>query len=429
MPYADLAVILFLILLNGFFAMSELAIVSSRRPRLRQMQRRGSRGAGRALALAEDPTSFLSTVQVGITLIGIFAGAYSGEALGEPLGEALARVPALAGVAETAALAIVVVGTTYVSLIVGELVPKRLALQNPEAVAARVALPMTVLARVGRPVVWFLRVSTDTVLRLLGAARPPASEVSEEEVKAMIAEGAETGVFAQAERRMLERVLRFADQPARAIMAPRPDVVMLAADAPLAQAVETIRRARHSRYPLYGDGLDDVLGVVHVKDVLSLLQSGEGDLRSIVRSALFVSPNLPALELVERFRESQVHMAIVVDEYGDLEGVVTPLDVLSAIAGRLPESAEDAAPSAIQREDGSWLLDGDINLGEAAAVLGLDALPAAGYATLAGLALDRLGEIPEPGAVFEAEGWRFEVVDLDGRRIDKLLASRAAGDE
>ncbi|MBP7002389.1 hemolysin family protein [Amaricoccus sp.] len=425
MPYADVAVILVLILLNGFFAMSELAIVSSRRPRLQQMEKRGSRGATYALALGEDPTSFLSTVQVGITLIGIFAGAYSGEALGEPLAAVLREIPAFAGVARTMALVIVVVGTTYASLIIGELVPKRLALQNPEAVAVRVALPMTMLARAGTPIVWFLRVSTDTVLRLLGVSRPPSSDVSEEEVKAMIAEGAETGVFHQAERRMLERVLRFADQPARAIMAPRHDLVFLDADAPIEDAVERISVAKHSRYPLCeGGNIDEVIGVVHVKDVLALAQAGGGDLRGVREDPLFVSPNLPALELVERFRESRVHMALVVDEYGDLEGVVTPLDVLHAIAGRLPEAGHDAGPGAFQREDGSWLMDGDMNLGEAAAILGLDELEAEGYATLAGLALDRLGELPEPGAVFDAEGWRFEVVDLDGRRIDKLIATK-----
>lgn len=429
MPYADIAVILFLIVLNGFFAMSELAIVSSRRPRLQNLEKKGSRGAARALALLEDPTSFLSTVQVGITLIGIFAGAYSGDALGEPLAEAFRRIPALAGVAGSAAFAVVVVGTTYASLIIGELVPKRLALQNPEAVAVRVALPMTLLARAGTPVVWFLRVSTDAVLRLLGVRRPPTSDVSEEEVKAMIAEGAETGVFQQAERRMLERVLRFADQPAQAIMVPRHDVVFLSAREPIEAAVAKIGEAKHSRYPLIDENEDDVVGVVHVKAVLGLAQAGGGDLRSVLEAPLFVAPNLPALDLVERFRESGVHMALVVDEYGDLEGVVTPLDVLSAIAGRLPEAGKDEGPGAARREDGSWLLDGDMNLREAAALLGVDALPAEGYATLAGLALDRLGELPGPGAVFEAEGWRFEVVDLDGRRIDKLIATKLPAKE
>lgn len=423
MPYGDIAIILLLIVLNGFFAMSELAIVSARRPRLQQMERRGSRGATWALALAEDPTSFLSTVQVGITLIGIFAGAYSGAALGGPVAEALRAFAPLAPVAETLALALVVVTTTYVSLIVGELVPKRLALRDPEAVAARVSLPMALLARVGTPIVWFLRGSTNAVLRLLGAATTPASTVSEEEVKAMIAEGAETGVFAPAERRMLERVLRFADQPVRAIMVPRRDVVFLSSRAPLERTLETIREKRHSRYPLCGEGMDDVIGAVHVKDVLALNDAAGGDLRAIQETPIFVAPNLPALDLVERFRESRVHMAIVVDEYGGVEGIVTPLDILSAIAGRLPESAEAAAPAAVQRADGSWLIDGEMNLAEAAATLGLDALPARGYATLAGLALERLGEIPETGAIFEAEGWRFEVVDLDGRRIDKLIAT------
>ncbi len=423
MPYADIAIILLLIVLNGFFALSELAIVSARRARLQQMERRGVRGARRALALAADPTSFLSTVQVGITLIGIFAGAFSGAALGEPLADALRRLPLVEPVADSLALAVVVLATTYASLIVGELVPKRLALQNPEGLAVRVAGPMSALARIGRPIVWFLRVSTNGVLRLLGAARPPDSTVSEEEVKAMIAEGAATGVFAEAEGRMLERVLRFADQPVRAIMVPRRDVVFLSARATIGEAVETVRERGHSRYPLCGDGIDDVIGAVHVKDVLKLQQDGGGDLRSIQEAPMFISPHLPAIDLVARFRESQVHMAIVVDEYGDLEGIVTPIDVLTAIAGQLPERADDAAPAAVRRADGSWLLDGEMNLAEAAAVLGLEALPARGYATLAGLALDRLGEIPAPGAVFEAEGWRFEVVDLDGRRIDKLIAT------
>jgi putative hemolysin len=423
MPYLDIAIVFLLILLNGFFALSELAIVSSRRARLHQLERRGSRGAARALALAEDPTGFLSTVQVGITLIGIVAGAYSGTVLGAPLADALRKFPSLADVADSVAIAIVVVATTYASLIIGELVPKRLALQNAEALAARVAMPMTLLARVGRPVVWFLRVSTNGVLRLLGAAGPPESTVTEEEVKALIAEGTETGVFHRAERQMLERVLRFADQPVRAIMLPRPAVVFLAASAPIDEAIETIRREGHSRYPLCGEGMDDVLGVVHVKDVLALARDGGTDLSTILQTPLFVSPNLPALELLERLRENRVHMAVVVDEYGDVDGIVTPVDVLEAIAGRLPESPEET-PAAVKREDGSWLMDGDMNLGEAAATLGLEELSAGGYTTLAGLALFKLGEIPDPGARFEAEGWTFEVIDLDGRRIDKILAYR-----
>ncbi len=423
MPYLEIAIVLLLIVLNGFFALSELAIVSSRRGRLRQMERRGNRGATRALALTADPTGFLSTVQVGITLIGIVAGAYSGTVLGAPLAEVLREIPAFAGIANTVAIAIVVMLTTYASLIIGELVPKRLALQNAEIFAMRVALPMTILAHAGRPVVWFLRMSTNAVLRLLGAEQPPPSTVTEEEVKALIAEGAESGVFHEAERQMLERVIRFADQPVRALMVPRPGVVFLDISTPVEEVIDIIDREQHSRYPVVGDDKDDVIGVVHVKDVLALHHAGARNLSGAIETPLFVAPNLPALDLLEQLRKSRVHMAIVVDEYGDIDGIVTPLDLLAAIAGRLPERPEEARPAAVQREDGSWLMDGDINLGEAAAVLGVDDLPADGYTTLAGLALLKLGQIPEPGAIFEAEGWRFEVIDLDGHRIDKLLAS------
>jgi putative hemolysin len=428
MPYGDIAIILGLIVLNGFFAMSELAIVSSRRARLKQLERRGNRGATRALALAEDPTAFLSTVQVGITLIGIVAGAYSGAVLAGPLAEVLRGVPALAAQAQTVAFVTVVAVTTYLSLIVGELVPKRLALQNPEALAARVALPMALLARIGRPLVWFLGVSTNAVLRLLGISQRPESQVSEEEVKAMIAEGAETGVFDEEERRMLERVMRFADRPVRALMVPRPDVVWLDARAPVEAAVAVIEARRHSRYPLCRGGIDDVIGVVHVKDVLRLVRAGGTDLTAIQETPLFVAPNLRALDLLQRFRTTAVHMAIVVDEYGGIEGVVTPIDILTSIAGELPE-APGEAPAAVQREDGSWLLDGDLALDEAAALLGVEAFDAGGYATVAGLALHALGSIPEAGARFDAGGWRFEVVDLDGRRIDKLIASRGMAAE
>jgi len=428
MPYLEIAIVLLLILLNGFFALSELAIVSARRGRLQQMERRGNRGAARALALAEDPTGFLSTVQVGITLIGIGAGAYSGTVLAAPLAEVLRGIPSLARIADSMAITIVVLMTTYGSLIIGELVPKRLALQNAEAFAARVALPMTVLAQAGRPIVWFLRMSTIAVLRLLGVRQEPQSTVTEEEVRALITEGAESGVFHEAERKMLERVIRFADQPVRALMVPRPDVVMLDVSTPVEEALDMIEREQHSRYPVYDEDMDDIIGVVHVKDVLAQFRRGATDLSAAVRTPLFVTPNLPALELLEQLRSSRVHMAIVVDEYGDIDGIVTPIDVLAAIAGRLPERPDEAHPRAVQRPDGSWLLDGDLNLGEAAAVLGVDDLPANGYTTLAGLALLKLGQIPDPGATFEAEGWTFEVLDLDGRRIDKLLASRSAAE-
>jgi putative hemolysin len=418
-------IVVVLILLNGFFALSELAIVSARRVRLEAMAEAGSHGAARALRLAEDPTGFLSTVQVGITLIGIFAGAYGGTTLSEPLAEALREIPGLARQAGTIAFATVVLVTTYLSLIVGELVPKRLALQNAEAIAAAVSGPMDLLARAGKPVVWFLRVSTEAVLRLLGRHAVEASVVTEEEVKALIAEGTDAGVFHEAERKMLEGVIRFADRPVRAIMEPRTAIVWLSADDPLEEVLDEIAASGHSRFPLADGSLDDIVGIVQVKDVLELVRRGGGDLREVARQPLYVGEGTPALRLLELFRSSGLHMALVVDEYGALEGLCTPTDILTSIAGELPEEGAEAEPGAVKREDGSWLMDGSLPIDRAADILGLK--PAGDdYATLAGLVLREMGHIPEPGECVEAHGWRFEVVDMDGRRIDKLLVGPAA---
>jgi putative hemolysin len=414
-------IVVVLIVLNGFFALSELAIVSARRVRLEAMAEAGDRGAARALKLAEDPTGFLSTVQVGITLIGIFAGAYGGATLSQPLAEALRGVPGIAAQAESVALGLVVLATTYLSLIIGELVPKRLALQNAEAIAARVSGPMSVLARAGRPVVWFLRLSTEAVLRLLGRHNVPANTVTEEEVKAMIAEGTDAGVFHEAERKMLEGVIRFADRPVRNIMEPRTNIVWLSADDPLEDVLEEIAASGHSRFPLCAGELDDILGVVQVKDVLEMVRQGGSDLRAVAREPLYVSEGIPALRLLELFRSSGVHMALVLDEYGALEGLATPTDILTSIAGELPEAGAPDEPGATRREDGSWLMDGSLGIDQAAEILGLRDVPPGDYATLAGLVLRAMGRIPAPGDCADAHGWRFEVVDMDGRRIDKLL--------
>jgi putative hemolysin len=419
-------IVLVLVVLNGFFAMSELALVSARRPRLEAMAKAGNQGARRALKLGEEPTRFLSTVQVGITLIGIFAGAYSGATLSEPLAEALRGVPGLARVADTLAFALVVVATTYVSLIVGELVPKRLALRNAEGIAAFVAGPMGVLAAVGAPVVWFLQVSTEAVLGLLRLRGDAPSAVTEEEVKAMIAEGTEVGVFHEAERELLEGVIRFADRPLRAIMLPRHAMVWLDVEDPFEAAVTEALDSGHSRFPLCEGSIDEVIGFVHVKDLLELQRRGGHDLREVVREPLYVSETIPALRMIELFRSSGVHMAMVVDEYGSLEGLVTPTDILTGIAGDLPDIGDEEPPGAVQRDDGSWLLDGTLPVHAAARVLDSDALLAdeGDYATLAGMVIDALGHIPEPGEHVTRHGWCFEVVDLDGRRIDKVLARR-----
>lgn len=417
-------IVLFLVLLNGFFAMSELAIVSSRKARLEMMAKAGNTGAERALKLAEDPTGFLSTVQIGITLIGIFAGAYSGATLSDPLAEMLRRVPGIEGSAGALALAIVVVGTTYVSLIIGELVPKRLALRNAEGIAAFVSGPMFLLSRVGTPIVWFLKVSTEAVLGLLRMRGESPSAVTEEEVKAMIAEGTDAGVFHEAERELLEGVIRFADRPLRGIMVPRHVMVWIDAADPLAEVLDQVLAAGHSRFPLCDGSIDEVLGFVHVKDILELHLRGGSDLREVVRTPLYVSESIPALRMIELFRSSGVHIGMVVDEYGGLEGLVTPTDILTSIAGELPDVGEEDAPGAVQREDGSWLLDGSLPVDAAARLLGAEDMGPEDYHTLAGMIIEELGHIPAAGESVTLHGWTFEVVDLDGRRIDKVLARR-----
>jgi putative hemolysin len=419
----SIVIVLVLIVLNGFFAMSELAIVSARRPRLETMAKAGDRGAARALRLAEDPTGFLSTVQVGITLIGIFAGAFSGATLAQPLADVLARIPVLAGIAQPLGFGLVVVATTYVSLIVGELVPKRLALRNSEGTASLVSGPMAVLAAVGKPIVWFLRLSTEAVLRLLGLHGEAPSAVTEEEVKAMIAEGTDAGVFHEVERDLLEGVIRFADRPLRTIMVPRHAIAWIDADDPIEDTLAEVLQAGHSRYPICTGDIDNVVGFVHVKDILELRTRGGSDLREVVREPLYVSESIPALRMIELFRSSGIHIAMVIDEYGSLEGLVTPTDILTGIAGELPEG-EAAASGAVEREDGSWLLDGSLAVDAAARVLGVEDMGSDDYATLAGMIIEELGHLPTPGEYVTVHGWCFEVVDLDGRRIDKVLARR-----
>lgn len=419
----SIVIVLVLVVLNGFFSMSELAIVSSKRPRLEAMAKAGSHGAARALRLSEDPTSFLSTVQIGITLIGIFAGAYSGATLSAPIAEWLRTLPPVASIADTLAFALVVVATTYVSLIIGELVPKRLALRNAEGIASVVSGPMSALAVIGAPVVWFLRFSTEAVLGLLRLRGDAPSSVTEEEVKAMIAEGTDAGVFHAAERELLEGVIRFSDRPLRSAMVPRHEIAWLDVDDPLSETLETVLGSGHSRFPLCDGTIDEVIGFVHVKDLLEMHLKGGTDLRSLAREPLYVSESIAALRMIELFRSSGIHIAMVIDEYGSLEGLVTPTDILTGIAGDLPDAGEEDTGS-VQRDDGSWLLDGALAVDAAGRVLGVEDLGEGDYATLAGLIIEELGHLPTPGEHVTIDGWCFEVVDLDGRRIDKVLARR-----
>lgn len=422
----ELALVALLILLNGLFAMSELAIISSRRSRLQHMAQSGSSTAKRALKLVDDPTGFLSTVQVGITLVGIFAGAYSGATLADPLADLLRTIRWVGSASDDLALALVVITVAYLSLIAGELVPKRIALNNAETIAVFVASPMLILAKIGSPVVWFLRLSTETVLRLFAIKPKPDSTVTEEEIRSMIAEGTDAGVFLPAEKEMIESVMSIADRSVRSIMVPRTDVVWLDVGDPADAVLDKVRDSGHSRFPVSRGKVDEVSGIVHAKDLLEQQRRTGGiDLQAAARDPLFVPDTIPILKLMDRFKASRVHLAIVVDEHGSFEGIVTPTDVLTAIAGALPERPGEEAPQAVQREDGSWLLDGQLPIDKVERTLGLRGMAEdEDFVTLAGFVLRQCGHIPQVGEHFVWNDCRFEVVDLDGRRIDKVLASR-----
>ncbi len=424
----EVAIVLALIVLNGVFAMSELAIVSARKARLKSLAEKGGRGARIALALAEEPGRLLSTVQIGITLIGIVAGAYGGASLSGPLAEALAATGLFGAAAEEVAFALVIGVITYLSLIVGELVPKQIALQNPEAVASLMAPPMAALSRLASPLVWVLDASTRLGLRLLGRGGVPDATVSEEEVRALIAEGARTGIFAHAEKEMIDSVLRLGDRGVRALMTPRVDVVWLDADAPRRTVLETLRHHGYSRYPLAEGSIEEVIGVVRTKDLLErLLAGGNLDLRACAVEPAVLPDSVDALRALEVLKDSPVHMALVVDEYGSFEGVVTTGDVLAAVVGELTVDRALHDIDVVRRPDGSWLVDGGLAMDRLRDLLPAAALPADGdYDTAAGFVLDRLRRVPETGDAFDWNGWRFEVVDMDGRRVDKLLITPPA---
>ncbi|HET6618454.1 MAG TPA: hemolysin family protein [Dongiaceae bacterium] len=417
----EIAVVLLLILLNGFFAMSELAIVSSRRARLKLLADQGHRGARRALRLVEEPTQFLATVQIGITLIGIVAGAYSGATLSAPLAGLIQGWPLVGDHAFPLAVTLVVAAITYLSLVVGELVPKRIAMSHAEAIAMRVTLPMLLLARIGTPIVFALRVSTESLLGLLGVRRSAEARITEEEIKVMIAEGTESGVFVPQERRMIEGVLHLADRSVRAIMTPRTDIEWLDANEDAAALMQTIVAAEHSRL-LLGEGtVDEVLGFVHVKDLLMQVAAGKPlDPRAVLRQPLTVHESTTVLRLLDLFRQQAANLAIVLDEYGGVQGIVTPRDIFAAIAGEFAEDAADE-PGIIRRQDGSWLVDGRLRVADLERAIGARELASEEYATVAGLLLQHMGRLPQIGEALEFGGYRFEVVDMDGRRIDKIM--------
>jgi putative hemolysin len=421
----EVAVILLLIILNGAFSLSELALVSVRRARLAALERKGIAGAAAARTLADDPQRFLPTVQVGITLISVLTGVFGGARIAIHLQSALEQFPLIAPFAESLALGVVVIITTYLTLVLGELVPKQLALRAPELMAVRVARPVAALAVVVSPAVWLLGKSSNLVLRLFGLSRVPRHTVTEEELKALLIEGAQTGVLEMEERDMIERVLRLADKPVRAIMTPRTELAWIDRTHPAKAIAAALKAAPHSRFVVCDKSIDNVVGVVQAKDLLDrILGGGELSLGASLRQPMIVPDTVSALDALERLKSDPLGLALVMDEYGSFEGVVTAADVLQAIVGDAsgPEH-QDGVPG--PEGETTMTLDGMTPVDEMKARLDLPDLPAEGsYHTLAGLLLALLRRVPRVGDRIVFGGWRFEVLEMDGRRVEKVLAGR-----
>nr|WP_197974000.1 MULTISPECIES: hemolysin family protein [unclassified Stenotrophomonas] len=423
-PVFELIIVLALVLLNGFFAMSEMSVMTSRKSRLKQMAH-SSKRAARALELSERPENFLSTVQIGITLIGVLTGLFGGEAIGEAIGAWIHEVaPGFAyasGVGKTLAVALI----TFLTLIFGELVPKRLAITRSEDIAGLVALPMSWLAKVAAPGVWLLSHTTRLVLRVIGLGKDEAASVSEEEIRMLVAESHEAGVIDAHERDMMNRVMRLGDRTADSLMTPRNRIAWLDTQGALEKNLEIMSENEFSRYPVYRENDSDVVGILEVKTLATRMARGDHALFQNLREVLYVSESTHAMKLLEIFREEQQSVALVVDEYGEIQGLVTISDLMGAVVGRL-QATENADEDAlvVTREDGSLLVDGSLPIEDLRELLGTSNLPDAedgDYYTLAGMCIHYFGRIPHVGEYFDWAGWRIEVIDLDGARVDKLL--------
>lgn len=424
-PWVDLVIILALVALNGLFAMSELAIVSARKPRLQAMEKAGRRGARSALAAASDPGKFLSTVQIGITLIGIIAGAYSGASLGGPTGERLAMLGLSPGAAQHVGFALVIGLTTYASLIIGELVPKQFALRAPEPIAVLVAGPMLWLAKITAPIVWLLDGSSALIFRMLRMTRESEHHVTAEELHLIVAEASRSGVIEESERAIISGVVRLADRPVREVMTQRMDVdwIDIGADE---QAIRAkLLDTPHTRLPVGRGTVEDIIGVVQARDIMAALFRGEGlSLERLMRKVEVVPDQVDAMDALEVLRRAEVPMVMVHDEYGHFEGIATPADLLSAIAGHFVSDLDsEDEPDLVEREDGSLLVSGQMPVDLLADRIGIDLPEDRDYATVAGHALWLLKRLPEVGDFIDDQGWRFEIVDMDGRKIDKLLVA------
>ena len=421
----EICIVVVLIILNGLLAMSELAIVSSRPARLRRMVAMNVNGSRRALSLASDPGKFLSTVQIGITLVGVLSGAFSGATIGLRLASWLMDFGLSAGVADAIGIGAVVAVITYASLIIGELVPKQIALHNPEAVAVRVAPAMTILAKAMLPLVWVLNASGKAVLWLLRQHEPPGEKVTEEEIRTLIDEAEHAGVLESGEKEMIAGVMRLGDRPVRAVMTPRRDVDVLNLSDNVKAIRVVIAKSPHSRLPVYETDPDHVLGVVQAKDLLhNYMTSRKLDIRNAIRPAPLIPDSVDARDVVSILKASPVHIGLVVDEYGHFDGVVTSADILESIVGEFRTESGLTEPPIVRRDDGSLLISGDMAVDEFAEFSGIKLPENRSYHTVAGFILDGFGKLPAVGDSFGKYGWRFEVVDLDGRRVDKVLATK-----
>mgnify|MGYP001075996016 CR=1 FL=1 len=424
----DLLILFLLAVANGFFAMAEIALVSSRTVRLQERADRGDLGAAAALEATADLNRYLSTIQIGITLIGIYAGVFGGTTLAKIIAAALAEVPSLALYAQTIAVIIVVIGTTYLTLVVGELVPKRIALSAAEDIASRVARPMRLLSRIANPMVKILSLSTEGLLKILPIAPSSEPPVTEEEIRLLMERGTKAGVLDQAERDIVDRTLRLDDIKVDAIMIPGTQIKWLdLEDDPQTILVQAIEGGR-SRYPVCRGTLDNVVGAVRVRDLFSqVLDNGGGseiDLEQIIFKPVFIVESMPALNVLELFREYQTHLAIVLDEFGAVEGMVTLQDFLEEIVGDLPAYMEESEPAAVERDDGSWLVDGMMPIGDFLSRFDLPVQPEdelGDYHTLAGFVVTRIGHVPSPSEKFVWGDHHFEVIDMDLNRVDKVL--------